>query len=65
MRKTILLFFLFFLPLSGQAATQPWTTQEGRLFTDIDFAQQGKNVVGSMRIKIAGRLVGELAKGAR
>jgi len=30
MRKTILLFFLFFLPFSGYAATPPWTTQDAQ-----------------------------------
>ena len=35
MRKTILLFFLFFLPLSGQAATQPWTTQDAQGQTEV------------------------------
>ena len=35
MRKTILLFFLFFLPFSGQAATQPWTTQDAQGQTEV------------------------------
>lgn len=35
MRKTILILFLFFLPFSGQAATQPWTTQDARGQTEV------------------------------
>jgi thiol-disulfide isomerase/thioredoxin len=35
MRKTILILFLFFLPFSGQAATQPWTTQDAQGQTEV------------------------------
>jgi thiol-disulfide isomerase/thioredoxin len=35
MRKTILLFFLFFLPFNGQAAIQPWTTQDAQGQTEV------------------------------
>ncbi|HSG23718.1 MAG TPA: hypothetical protein VLA64_12260, partial [Azonexus sp.] len=35
MRKTLLLFFLLFLPFTGSAATPPWTTQDAQGQTEV------------------------------
>lgn len=35
MRKSILLFFLFFLPFAGQAETPPWTTENAQGQTEV------------------------------